>query len=81
MCAADFTGAGSLAVGASAWRAALALGLGLARHRVLHPLRDLDVLDLDRGDLHPPRLGLIVDDLLDSLAPNSLGTHPLRTPT
>src|SRR5215212_4779095 len=31
----------------------LPLGLGLARHRSLHPLRDLHVLDLDHADLHP----------------------------
>src|SRR3954452_21156538 len=54
-----------LALGVDDLRAALALGLGLAGHRVLHPLRDPDVLDLDRGDLHAPWLGLLVDDLLE----------------
>src|SRR5205085_9796352 len=44
--------------------ALLALGLGLARHRALHRLGQLDVLDLDGRDLDPPRLGLRVDDLL-----------------
>ena len=42
---------------ASAWRA-------IARCIVC---RDLDVLDLDRRDLDPPRLGLLVDDLLQVL--------------
>ena len=45
----------------------LALGLGLARHRPLHRLGDLHVLDLDRGDLHAPGLGLLVDDRLQVL--------------
>ena len=44
--------------------AALTLGLRLARDRVLHPVGDLDVLDLDGRDLHAPGLRLIVDDLL-----------------
>ena len=45
--------------------AALALGLRLAGHRALHAGRDLHVLDLDGGDLHAPRVGLLVDDLLE----------------
>ena len=53
-----------LALGGDDLRAPLALGLGLARHRPLHRLRDLDVLDLDRRDLDAPRLGLLVDDPL-----------------
>src|SRR4051812_46345201 len=56
-----------LALGVDDLRAALALGLGLAGHRALHPLRDADVLDLDRRDLDPPRVGLLVDDLLEGL--------------
>ncbi len=35
-------------------RASLALGLGLLGHRALHLLRQIDVLDLDRADLHAP---------------------------
>ena len=35
---------------------ALALRLGLPRHRTLHVGRDLDVLDLDHRDLDAPRL-------------------------
>ncbi len=56
-----------LALGVDDLRAALALGLGLAGDRVLHPLGDLDVLDLDRRDLDPPRLGLRVDHVLERL--------------
>ena len=37
-----------LAFGVDDLRPALALGLGLAGHRPLHRLGDLDVLDLDR---------------------------------
>src|SRR3954452_20574635 len=54
-----------LALGVDDLRAPLALGLGLTGHRVLHPLRDPDVLDLDGRDLHSPRLRLLVDDLLE----------------
>src|SRR4028119_683910 len=39
----------------------LPLGLGLARHRPLHPLGNLHVLYLDHADLHPPRVRLQVD--------------------
>ena len=56
-----------LALGVDDLGAALALGLGLAGHGALHALRDADVLDLDRGHLHAPRLGLLVDDLLQAL--------------
>ena len=56
-----------LALGVDDLRAALALGLGLPGDRVLHGLRDLDVLDLDRGHLDPPRLGLCVDHVLELL--------------
>ena len=54
-----------LALGVDDLRAALALGLGLARHRPLHARRDLDVLHLDGGDLDAPWLGRLVDDLLE----------------
>jgi hypothetical protein len=53
-----------LALGVDDLGAPLALGLGLAGDRVLHPFRDLDVLDLDHRDLDPPRLGLGIDYLL-----------------
>ena len=53
-----------LALGVDDLRASLALGLGLSGDRVLHPLGDLDVADLDGGDLDPPRLGLRVDHVL-----------------
>src|SRR3954451_942985 len=49
-----------LALGRDDLRPPLALALGLTRHRPLHLLRDLHVLDLDRADLHPPGLGLLV---------------------
>ena len=53
-----------LALGVDHLRAPLALGLGLAGHRALHALRDLDVLHLDDRDLDPPGRGLLVDDPL-----------------
>ena len=53
-----------LALGVDHLRAPLALGLRLARHRALHALRDLDVLDLDDRDLDAPGRGLLVDDPL-----------------
>src|SRR5204863_981615 len=56
-----------LALGVDDLGAPLALGLGLAGDRALHVLRDLNVLDLDRGDLDPPGLRLVVDDLLEVL--------------
>src|SRR5262249_36406527 len=45
----------------------LALGLGLLRHRPLHVLREVDVLDLDGGHLHAPGIGVLVDDALELL--------------
>ncbi len=54
-----------LALGVDHLRALLALRLGLLRHRALHLLRQVDLLDLDRAHLHAPRLGLLVDDLLE----------------
>ena len=53
-----------LAFGGDDLRAALALGFGLPCHRTLHAGGDLDVLDLDDGDLDPPRGGRLVDDRL-----------------
>jgi hypothetical protein len=53
-----------LALGVDHLGTPLALGLGLARHRALHPRRDLDVLDLDDRDLDPPGRGRLVDDPL-----------------
>ena len=45
----------------------LALGLRLLGHSALHRLGQLDVLDLDGRDLHPPWLGVLVDDDLEPL--------------
>src|SRR5215210_965494 len=49
-----------LALGGDDLGAPLALALGLPRHRPLHLLRNLDVLDLDDADLDPPGVGLLV---------------------
>jgi hypothetical protein len=54
-----------LTLGCDHLRPPLALCLGLARHRPLHALRDLDVLHLDDRDLDSPRRGLLVDDRLE----------------
>jgi hypothetical protein len=54
-----------LALGGDDLGAALALGLGFLGHRPLHVLRQRDVLDLDRGNLGAPRLGVLVDHVLD----------------
>ena len=64
---AQLLGGLELALGVDDLRAPLALGLGLQRHRALHRARDLDVADLDRRDLDAPRLGVLVDGLLDRL--------------
>ena len=56
-----------LALGVDDLGPLLALGLGLPRHRPLHRLRQLDILDLDHADLDAPRLGLLVDDHLQLL--------------
>ena len=53
-----------LALGVDDLRPLLALGLGLTGHGPLHGLRQLDVLHFDDADLDTPRLGLLVDDLL-----------------
>src|SRR5882672_8230492 len=47
--------------------APLALGLGLARDRPLHFLRQVDVLHLDGAHLDPPRLGVAVNHQLQLL--------------
>ena len=54
-----------LAFGVDQLGALLALGLGLLRHRALHLLGQVDLLHLDRAHLHAPRLGVLVDDLLE----------------
>ena len=53
------------ALGGDDLGAALALGLGFLGHRPLHIIRQRDVLDLDRRHLGAPRLGVLVDDVLD----------------
>ena len=53
-----------LTLGVDDLRPLLALGLGLTGHGPLHGLRQLDVLHFDDADLDTPRLGLLVDDLL-----------------
>ena len=63
-------------------RLALALGLGLHRHRILEGRGDPHVLDLDRDDVDPPRLGARIDDALQFdaqfLAPlEHVGEHRL----
>ena len=45
----------------------LAFGLGLGGHGPAHRLGQLDVLDLDQGDLDAPGVGELVDDLLEPL--------------
>ena len=54
-----------LALGRDHLGPALALRLGLPRHRALHLVGQIDVLDLDRGDLDAPGVGALVDDLLE----------------
>ena len=56
-----------LAFGVDDLGALLALGLGLAGHRPLHVLRQIDVLHLDRRDLDAPRIGLVIEDVLQLL--------------
>ena len=50
----------------------LTLGLGLPRHRPLHPFGELDILQLDEGHLHAPGEGERVQDLPD-IAVDALG--------
>jgi hypothetical protein len=56
-----------LALGVDHVRPSLSLRLGAERHRALHLGGYLDVLDLDRRDLDPPRVGVLVDDVLERL--------------
>ena len=42
------------------------LTLGLLRHRPLHALRQLDILDFDDRDFDAPRLGLLADNGLQA---------------
>ena len=56
-----------LARGVDDLRALLALGLRLLRHRALHLERQVDVLHLDHRDLDAPRIGVLVEDLLQLL--------------
>src|SRR5436309_15227842 len=58
----ELLGCLELALGGDDLRPPLALRLSLPRHRPLHRLRDLHVLDLDGRHLYAPRLGLRVDD-------------------
>src|SRR3989338_1677964 len=53
-----------LALGVDDFGAPLALGLGLPGDRADHLLGQVDVFDLDRRDLHAPRLRLLIDDAL-----------------
>src|SRR2546426_5014544 len=56
-----------LAVGVDDLGPPLALGLRLLRHRTLHVLRQVDLLDLHGRDLDAPGLGVLVDDPLELL--------------
>ena len=47
-------------------RALFALGLCLARHRALHALRELDVLQLDERDQYAPVLGCAIENLANA---------------
>ena len=70
----ELLGGLELALGVDDLCPALALGLGLPGHRALHRLGNLHILDLDGRDLDAPRLGLLVDDLLEGLVePLALG--------
>src|SRR5712671_242434 len=55
------------AFGGDDFGATLAFGLGFLGHRALHVVGQRDVLDLDRRYLGAPRLGVLVDDVLDLL--------------
>ena len=46
-------------------RPLLPLRLGLLRDGSLHFGRQVDVLDLDHGNLDPPGIGVLVQDLLE----------------
>ena len=45
--------------------APLALRFRLFRHCPLHFLRQVDVLQFDQNDFDPPRIGLLIEDLLN----------------
>ena len=60
----QFLGRLELTFGVDYFGAPLALGLRLPRHGALHLVRQVDMLDLDVGDLDPPGIGLPVEDLL-----------------
>ncbi len=47
--------------------ALLALGLGLPGHRALHVGRQIDVLHFDRRHLDAPRVGVLIENLLQLL--------------
>ena len=51
-----------LALGADHLGSPLPLRFGLARHHPLHTLGEVQVLDLDGGDLDPPGVSALVDD-------------------
>ena len=48
-------------------RSAFALGLSLSSHGALHGIRQHHVLDFDGCDFYPPRFGLTVNNLLETL--------------
>jgi hypothetical protein len=56
-----------LALGVDDLGAPVTLRLSLTRHGATHGLGQLDVLDLDEGDLDTPRIGDVVDDALKPL--------------
>ena len=59
--------------------AARAFGLGLAGDRPDHALVEIDALDLDRRYLDPPRLGLLVEHVLDvGVELVALGQHAVE---
>src|SRR5262245_55249557 len=49
------------------FRALLAFGFGLARHRALHVFRQVHALDLDERHLDAPRVGVLIEDVLQTL--------------
>ena len=56
-----------LAVGVNDLGALFTLRLGLLGHGPLHLLRQVHCLDFDQGDLDPPGVGLLVQDVLELL--------------
>ena len=49
------------------FRTLFPFGLGLARHRALHVLGQIDVFHLDRRHLDAPGLRVLIEDLLQLL--------------